>query len=127
MASPGLPVTIDTTYADSGSDPSVKIHQQNHDTIHAMLNRLDNAAPAIGYAYVGSSTSLMVLVPVVLASKWNPATSLYEPLKPLWATWGWTFWSTNAAAAAAPSAANACVATGQLNTGDVWEAHPDAS
>lgn len=42
MAGPGLPVNIDTTYADSGTDPSVKIHQQNHDTGHTYLDKFDS-------------------------------------------------------------------------------------
>ena len=33
-----LPVNVDTTYPDSGTDASVKVHQQHHDTIHATLN-----------------------------------------------------------------------------------------
>lgn len=33
MAGPGLPVNIDTTYTDSGTDASVKLHQQHHDLI----------------------------------------------------------------------------------------------
>lgn len=37
MASP-LPVTIDSTYADSGTDASVKLHQQHHDALHALYN-----------------------------------------------------------------------------------------
>ncbi len=33
----GLPVNLDTTYADSGTDASVKLHQQHHDTLHAAV------------------------------------------------------------------------------------------
>lgn len=33
-----LPTNIDATYADSGSDASVKLHQQYHDTVHGLLN-----------------------------------------------------------------------------------------
>jgi hypothetical protein len=33
-----LPTNVDTTYADDGSDASVKLHQQHHDTIHAAVN-----------------------------------------------------------------------------------------
>lgn len=32
-----LPVNVDATYADTG-DPSRKLHQQHHDTIHAFVN-----------------------------------------------------------------------------------------
>ncbi len=35
----GLPVNVDTTYADSGTDASVKIHQQNHDLVHDALQK----------------------------------------------------------------------------------------
>jgi hypothetical protein len=35
-----LPVDIDTTYADDGSDASVKLHQQHHDEIHTRLNAI---------------------------------------------------------------------------------------
>jgi hypothetical protein len=41
MAGPGLPVNIDTTYADTG-DASVKIHQQHHDLIHGIANAIDD-------------------------------------------------------------------------------------
>lgn len=37
MTSP-LPVTLDSTYADSGTDPSVAAHQQHHDALHARYN-----------------------------------------------------------------------------------------
>lgn len=33
-----LPVNIDTTYADSGTDASVAAHQQHHDRVHAFVN-----------------------------------------------------------------------------------------
>jgi hypothetical protein len=48
MAGPNLPVTTDTTYPDSQTDPSVKTHQQHHDVIHAAVNRWDTAPPAVG-------------------------------------------------------------------------------
>lgn len=35
-----LPVNVDSTYADSGTDASVALHQQHHDTIHAAVNGL---------------------------------------------------------------------------------------
>lgn len=40
-----LPVNIDATYADDGGDPSVKLHQQHHDAIHALYNALAGASP----------------------------------------------------------------------------------
>ena len=33
-----LPVNINATYADSNVDPSVSLHQQHHDLIHAAVN-----------------------------------------------------------------------------------------
>jgi hypothetical protein len=33
-----LSTSVDSTYADSGTDASVKQHQQDHDTIHAAVN-----------------------------------------------------------------------------------------
>lgn len=50
-----LPVNVDSTYADSGTDASVALHQQHHDTIHAAVNTLDattirhRAAPTNAY------------------------------------------------------------------------------
>ncbi len=41
MAGPGLPVNIDTTYADDAADTSVKLHQQHHDSLHAINNAID--------------------------------------------------------------------------------------
>lgn len=41
MAGPNLPVNIDTTYADSGTDATVKTHQQHHDSIHGIVNKFD--------------------------------------------------------------------------------------
>lgn len=39
----GLPTNLDTTYADDGTDPSVKAHQQYHDAIHGQVNQWDTA------------------------------------------------------------------------------------
>jgi hypothetical protein len=41
MAGPGLPVNIDTTYADSGTDTTVQLHQAHHDAVHAIVNAID--------------------------------------------------------------------------------------
>lgn len=35
-----LPTSMDTTYVDSSTDPSVKLHQQHHDTIHGIVNNV---------------------------------------------------------------------------------------
>lgn len=48
MPTLGLPVTIDSTYADSTADASQKLHQQHHDTIHGMLNKFDTTTPTLG-------------------------------------------------------------------------------
>lgn len=41
-----LPVNIDSTYPNSGDDPSVALHQQHHDEIHAKLNGIAEGATA---------------------------------------------------------------------------------
>ncbi len=41
MSGPNLPVNVDATYADSGTDPSIKLHQGHHDTLHSYVNKLD--------------------------------------------------------------------------------------
>jgi hypothetical protein len=70
MAGPGLPVNIDATYADSGTDPSVKIHQQNTDAVHNIVNDFDVAnAGTSGYVPIGNGT---VLVTRALLSTDNP-------------------------------------------------------
>lgn len=37
-ANPTLPTNIDASYSDSGTDATVKLHQQMHDTIGGVLN-----------------------------------------------------------------------------------------
>lgn len=70
MAGPGLPVNIDTTYADSGTDASVKTHQQHHDLLHTVVNDFDVAsAGTAGYVPIGNGT---VLVTRALLSTDNP-------------------------------------------------------
>jgi hypothetical protein len=60
MAGPGLSVTNDTTYADSSTDPSVKIHQQDHDKIATVANVSDLAnAGTAGYVPIGNGTVLV--------------------------------------------------------------------
>jgi hypothetical protein len=57
MAGPGLSVTNDTTYADSGTDLSVKIHQQDHDAIGGIVNDFDIANfGTAGYVPIGNGT-----------------------------------------------------------------------
>ena len=60
MAGPGLSVTNDTTYADSGTDPSVKIHQQDHDAIAGIVDDFDVANfGTAGYVPIGNGTVLV--------------------------------------------------------------------
>lgn len=67
MAGPGLPVNIDATYPDSGTDPSDKIHQQHHDAIHAIVNKWDKDA---------TPTNAQVLT-------YNLSTGLWAPAAPI--------------------------------------------
>jgi len=63
MAGPNLPVNIDAAYPDSATDASVKLHQQYHDGIHALVNQFDvGATPTNGQVWA-----------------WNAALSLYQP------------------------------------------------
>lgn len=41
-----LGVNRDSTYADSATDPSQKLHQQDHDALHAFYNAYEGTAPA---------------------------------------------------------------------------------
>jgi hypothetical protein len=77
MAGSVLPVNVDSTYADSGSDPSVKLHQQYHDSIHKVVNWFDkDAIPAGGNVLT-----------------WDAASGLYKPQAPAvgGTPWGVTF------------------------------------
>lgn len=68
MAGPNLPVNVDTTYADSGADASVKVHQQHHDALHTNANRFDkDVAPTDGQALIWSA-SLGLWVPTTLST-----------------------------------------------------------
>lgn len=70
MAGPGLSVTNDTTYADSLTDLSVKIHQQDHDKLAVAANDFDVAnTGTAGYVPIGNGT---VLVTRALLSTDNP-------------------------------------------------------
>lgn len=46
MAGPGLPVNLDTTYADDGGDATVQLHQAHHDAVHAIVNAIDTTVPS---------------------------------------------------------------------------------
>lgn len=57
MAGPGLSTNLDATYADSGTDASVKLHQQQHDVVHAIVNLFDTAnSAATGNVPIGNGT-----------------------------------------------------------------------
>lgn len=61
MPSYGLPVNLDSTYADDGADPSVKLHQTFHDQIHGFVNEFDTATRGNRAVFVyDSATSLFV-------------------------------------------------------------------
>lgn len=51
-----LPTNIDATYPDDPNDPSVKLHQQHHDTLHALNNSVGQAD---GLAQLGSDGLLL--------------------------------------------------------------------
>jgi hypothetical protein len=60
MAGPGLPVNVDTSYADSGTDASVQLHQAHHDAVHNVVNDFDTAnAASAGFVPVGNGTVLV--------------------------------------------------------------------
>jgi hypothetical protein len=64
MGNYALPINIDTTYADSGTDPSQKLHQQHHDAIHGFLGKFDTSigstVPAVGKVIKGNGTGWVV-------------------------------------------------------------------
>lgn len=45
-----LPVNIDASYLDDGTDASVQAHQEHHDAIHALYNNLVGSGAAAGTA-----------------------------------------------------------------------------
>lgn len=51
-----LPTNIDATYADSATDPTVKNHQQYHDTLHTFFNTWETTAPADLVKVTGDQT-----------------------------------------------------------------------
>jgi len=72
MAGPGLPVNIDSFYADSGTDPSVKIHQQNSDIVHTYVNKHDASfLTGTSGQYLGyNSSGLVVPTSAVVATNY---------------------------------------------------------
>lgn len=69
MAGWALPVNIDTQYPDSGSDPSVALHQQYHDKIHSIVNLFDkDTAPTAALRFWVYNSGTGVFVPSALLS-----------------------------------------------------------
>jgi hypothetical protein len=71
MPGPGLETNIDATYADDGTDGSVKRHQQLHDIYDAFLNEFDTATRQQFevWAHDGS-----IFQPTLLDSRYLPQT-----------------------------------------------------
>lgn len=59
-----LPIDIDTTYADSGTDASVQAHQQHHDALHGFHNLRKSDSAVNTVAASGASEALDVRVGV---------------------------------------------------------------
>lgn len=57
MPGAGLPTNLDVTYADDGTDASVKAHQQYHDTIHGFVDQFDTATRSDRNVFVYDSAS----------------------------------------------------------------------
>ena len=84
MPGPGLPVNIDSTYADDGTDASVKAHQQAHDALHAIANAFDTAIGTAaagqllawnGTVYAPASLTPASVIPAVGSWLLDPATN----------------------------------------------------
>jgi hypothetical protein len=80
VTSPGLPVNIDTTYADDGADASVKAHQIYHDTVHALANEFATAAssPRLAREIWARNDANTLFEPVAGESKHIPLTTFRE-------------------------------------------------
>lgn len=83
MASKNLPTNIDATYTDDTTDATVKLHQQYHDALHAVVNLFDYdalAAAAAGYyLYADPATGLISVVapPSTVTVNLLPAAASY--------------------------------------------------
>jgi len=75
MAGPGLLINNDFTYPDDGSDPSVHLHQTDHDAIHKIVNHIDKDTLPAGNGQVWVSTG-GVMVPQAWTPAWTTTTSL---------------------------------------------------
>lgn len=76
MAGPGLLVNNDTTYPDDGSDPSVHLHQTDHDTIHGIVNHIDKDTPPAGNGQVWVSISGVMTPRALTVADVGAATGL---------------------------------------------------
>lgn len=74
MPGPGLPVNLDSTYADDGADATVKLHQQYHDTVHGFVNEFDTATRAALNLWV-RNTANTLFEPVAGESKHIPSVT----------------------------------------------------
>jgi hypothetical protein len=75
-----LPVNIDSTYADSGTDASVALHQQHHDTIHAGVNSLADVFAITNYgASTGASDNTTAVQAAINAANSNGGGIVYVP------------------------------------------------
>lgn len=73
MPGPGLPTNLDATYADDGTDASVKAHQQYHDAIHALVNEFDTATRQQFEVWAHDGT---LFQPTLQDSRYMPQTFL---------------------------------------------------
>lgn len=83
MAGYNYPTNVDSTYADSGTDPTVQLHQQYHDGIHTIINKFDkDATPTVGQTLVWNGT---VYVPQNLTVNAQVGTTYTLALADAWA------------------------------------------
>lgn len=77
MAGPGLPVNVDTTYADDINDASVKLHQQHHDAVHAIVNQFDTSTPTVNTVPVHNGTVFVYSDPATVPATLVAQTATY--------------------------------------------------
>lgn len=83
MAGPGLSTTNDATYADSGTDASVKQHQIDHDKVHGIVNYFDvNGGVLINtrtasYTLVAGDAQALVEMNLTTANTWTVPANVF--------------------------------------------------
>lgn len=113
-----LPVNIDTSYADSGTDATVKTHQQHHDAVHALYNNLAGATP--------NAAAVPALTPTVGTSLATTGTvnldmaTLNGTYQSIAATGNITFTTSNRAAGRTVTIKIAAGAAGRTITLPAW-------